>query len=242
MNRIQSNYRKLFFASDFHLGYNDLNNDRENSIINWINNIPDNSELFLVGDIFDFWIEYKNLIPNKNTNFLRSLDMALSKGIKIYLFKGNHDMWISDFFSKKGIRIIDNELIIKNDNYTFYVHHGDGILEGEYAYRLLKSILRSPLTQKIAKNIHPDLLFKITHKWSQHGHNKKIQSSNPPITKLLAFANNILQHRHIDYFIFGHYHYKAQININSKSQIILLGDWLEQPSWATFDTSKLILN
>lgn len=232
---------KLFFASDFHLGYNDVESKREFRISAWIKSIPNNSELFLVGDIFDFWIEYNGIPNNNHPIFLDALDEALAKDINIYMFKGNHDMWLSNFFRQKGIVIIDNELIISRNGYNFYIHHGDGILKGEFNYNTLKKILRCPMTQYIAKKINPNLLSKMAYKWSHRGHIEKQIPKDTPTNKITDFANNILESSNINYFIFGHYHYKKSITVNSKSQIILLGDWTKANSYAVFDNNELRL-
>lgn len=234
-----NNSPKLFFASDFHLGYNDAESAREIRISAWVKSIPNNSELFLVGDIFDFWIEYNHIANNNYPIFLHALDEALAKDIKIYMFKGNHDMWLGNFFKKKGIILVDNELVVSRSGCNFYIHHGDGILKGDFNYNILKKILRNPITQYIAKKVNPNLLYKMAYKWSRQGHKKKQIPKNPPINKITDFTNAILKHTDIDYFIFGHYHYKKFINVNNKCKIILLGDCIKETSYAVFDNNKI---
>src|SRR5690606_25874837 len=142
---------KIYFASDFHLGSfpADKSGLREKTVIKWLESIKnDAAELYLVGDIFDFWFEYATVVPKGYIRFLGKLAVLADMGIKITLFKGNHDMWMFGYLKEElNARIVDNELTFTLAGKLFYIHHGDGLGDGDRSYKLLKKIFRSPFCQ-----------------------------------------------------------------------------------------------
>src|SRR6201992_1140932 len=163
---------KLYFASDFHLGAPNQasSREREARLVSWLDSIKaDASEVFLMGDVFDFWVEYRTVVPKGYIRFLGKLAELADRGIKIYFFKGNHDMWMFDYFEKElSATIISNELVIERGGKKFFLHHGDGLGPGDASYKILKKIFRSPLCQWLFERVHPNLGIGIANYWSKN--------------------------------------------------------------------------
>ena len=202
---------KLYFASDFHLGAGNYPNfrEREDRIVRWLDFIKaDAAELFLMGDVFDFWFEYKTVVPKGHIRFLGKLAELADAGIKLYFFKGNHDMWMFDYFEKElGATIISNELEIERNGKKFYLHHGDGLGPGDEFYKTLKWFFRGKVCQWLFGIIHPNIGVGIANSWSSHS---RIAGMEKPKTEqqewLVTFSNEMLQKQFYDYLVFGHRH------------------------------------
>lgn len=239
---------KIYFASDFHLGSFPVerSSEREKIIIQWLESIKkDAKELFLVGDIFDFWFEYKTVVPKGYIRFLGKLAELSDLGVKITLFKGNHDMWMFGYLQKElDATIIDNELELQRDGKTFYIHHGDGLGPGDTKYKFLKKFFRSSLCQWLFARLHPNLGIGIATWWSKHS-----RLSNDTDEKflgedkewLIQYSKEIIKKKHYDYFIYGHRHLPYQLSLNTSSEIINLGEWINYHTYAVWDGEKLKL-
>ncbi|MET3114656.1 UDP-2,3-diacylglucosamine hydrolase [Pedobacter sp. CG_S7] len=241
--------KHIYFASDFHLGSPDHQGSRarENRIVNWLNEIePSCSELFLMGDIFDFWFEYQMVIPKGFIRLQGKLAQMSDNGIKIYFFKGNHDMWVNDYFSTEmGIQIISEEYVIERNGKSFYLHHGDGLGPGDYKYKFLRKIFRNPVCQWLFSLVPPRIGLGIGNAWSSksRGTNKVAEVFQREDKEWLAvYAKEILQKTHYDYFIFGHRHLPLDLQLNENSRYVNLGEWLNYNSYAVFDGKQLTLN
>ncbi len=239
---------KIYFASDFHLGSfpSDKSNLREKMVVAWLDSIKnDASELYLVGDIFDFWFEYSTVVPKGYIRFLGKLAELADLGIKIILFKGNHDMWMFGYLKKElNAHIVDNELELLSNGKSFYIHHGDGLGDGDRSYKLLKKIFRSPLCQWLFARLHPNLGIAIAKRWSRHSRasgDTEEHFLGEDKEWLIQYVKGILKHKHYDYFIFGHRHLPYDIEINGKSRIINLGEWINYNTYAVWDGEELRL-
>lgn len=243
-----STRNKLYFASDIHLGAISYatSREREDRLIRWLDMIKaDASEIFLMGDVFDFWFEYKTVVPKGYIRFLGKLAQLADSGIKIYLFKGNHDMWMFDYFPKEfGATIISNELEIERNGKKFYLHHGDGLGPGDTKYKVLKKFFRSPFCQWLFARIHPNLGVGVANYWS--GHSRIAGEKNGGLKPgqnewLVTFCNDLLTTKHFDYLIFGHRHKTMDVMLNEKSRYVNLGEWVNTFSYAEFDGQELHL-
>lgn len=239
---------KIYFASDFHLGSypSDQSRDREKHIISWLDFIKkDASELYLVGDIFDFWFEYSSVVPKGYIRFLGKLAELADLGIKITLFKGNHDMWMFGYLKDElKAEIISNEKEITLNGKTFYIHHGDGLGPGDAKYKFLKKIFRSPLCQWLFARLHPNLGIGIAQRWSKHSrisNNNEEKFLGEENEWLIVYAKEILENRHYDYFIFGHRHLPYEIDLKNNSRIVNLGEWINYHTFAVWDGEELKL-
>lgn len=239
---------KIYFASDFHLGSfpTQESEKREKTIVNWLEYIKnDAKELYLVGDIFDFWFEYKTVVPKGYIRFLGKLAEIADLGIQITLFKGNHDMWMFGYLKKElNAVIISNELEVKFGEKNFYIHHGDGLGSGDKKYKLLKKIFRNPVCQWLFARLHPNLGIGIATRWSKHSrlannvHEEFLGEENE---WLIQYAQEIIKKKHIDYFIFGHRHLPYQHQLTNNSEIINLGEWINYHTYAVWDGENLSL-
>jgi len=236
------NRDKIYFASDFHLGSGDYASyrDREDALVRWLDLVKtDALELFLMGDVFDFWFEYRSVVPKGHIRFFGKLAELADMGIKVYFFKGNHDMWLFDYFEKElGASIISNELEIERNGKKFFLHHGDGLGPGDNFYKILKVVFRSKLCQWLFARIHPNFGVGIANYWSSQS--RKSHGPKPEINEheqewLVIFCKEVLAERYFDYMIFGHRHLPLDIQLNDKSRYINLGEWVYNRSYAVFD-------
>jgi len=239
---------KLYFASDFHLGAGGYaeSRKREDRIVRWLDSIKaDAAELFLMGDVFDFWFEYKTVVPKGYTRFLGKLAELTDAGVKLYLFKGNHDMWMFDYFEKEfGAIIISNELKIERNGKKFFLHHGDGLGPGDEFYKVLKNFFRSKFCQWLFARIHPNLGVGIANYWSTNSRISNQKKENPKPGEqewLVTFCREELQTNFYDYLIFGHRHLPLDIQLNPNSRYINLGEWVNYNTYAEFDGITLSL-
>lgn len=239
---------KIYFASDFHLGVQPkaTSQDRERRVISWLDNIKsDAAELFLVGDIFDFWFEYRTVVPKGYIRFLGKLAELADLGVKITLFKGNHDMWMFGYFKEElGARIVDDELLLNLGGKRFFIHHGDGLGPGDAKYKFLKAFFRSRVCQWLFARLHPNLGIGIAQRWSAHS-----RASNGAEERflgeanewLIQYAKEKLAETHYDYFVFGHRHLPYDIRLQNDARIINLGEWIHHCTYAVWDGKDLTL-
>lgn len=241
--------KNIYFASDFHLGSpnHQESRKREDRIIRWLNAIESScSELFLMGDIFDFWFEYREVIPKGFIRLQGKLASMTDAGIKIYFFKGNHDMWVKDYFTTEmGIAVISDELIMERNGKSFYLHHGDGLGPGDEKYKLLRKVFRNPVCQWLFSIVPPSIGLGIANWWSGSSRlaNKTEEAFHGEEFEWLAiYAKEQLQKQHYDFFVFGHRHLPLEIDLNGKSKYVNLGEWINFNSYAVFDGKELTLN
>ncbi|RZA00709.1 MAG: UDP-2,3-diacylglucosamine diphosphatase [Sphingobacteriaceae bacterium] len=239
---------KLYFASDFHLGAGGYANsrEREGRLVRWLDMIKaDAAEVYLMGDIFDFWFEYKSVVPRGYIRFLGKLAELADSGIKLIFFKGNHDMWMFDYFKNElGATIITNELEIERNGKKFYLHHGDGLGPGDKKYKILKKIFRSRICQWLFARLHPNLGVGIANYWSNHSRiasSKNIERINNEQEWLVIYSRELLKSNFYNYLIFGHRHLPLDIQLTQDSRYINLGEWVNYNSYAVFDGKDLIL-
>lgn len=241
--------KKIYFVSDFHLGSypHEESDAREKRIVAWLQHIRvDAAELYLMGDIFDFWFEYATVVPRGHIRFLGKLAELADQGIRLTFFKGNHDMWMFGYLEKElGARIVSDELIVERNGRKFYLHHGDGLGPGDRKYKGLKKIFRSRLCQWLFARLHPNFGIGIAQRWSRHsrassGAQEVFQDADGEW--LVQYANGVLNTDYYDYFIFGHRHLPLDLSLDQGSRYINLGEWISYDSFAVFDGENLSLN
>jgi len=239
---------KIFFASDFHLGLNtgSGSSEREKKIIRWLRKItPEAKEIFLVGDIFDFWWEYKKVVPKGFTRFLGTIGEITDSGIPVHFFAGNHDMWVKDYLSEEcGMIIHKKPLTTSFDGKTFYIAHGEGLGSQNIGYKILLSIFRNKPLRALYSSLHPSLGMKIGQNWSLNsrlGKGISQEFMGEDKEDLIRYANSFTGIDKPDYFIFGHRHLAMTMKLKNDSRIMLLGDWLKHSSYAEWDGNDLTL-
>ena len=219
-----------YFVSDIHLGSGNEAEQRrvERAFLDFLTEIEGDAEsLFLVGDIFDFWFEYKEVVPKGFVRVLGRLAELSDKGVKIVFFTGNHDMWVGDYLSKEcGIEVSTEPKVVEIEGKRLFVAHGDNMnIKWQLILRLMNTIFRSKWLRKMASwLIHPDHFIRFGKWWSgksrkSHGGTQDIKVLQP----LIDFATEQGERENIDYFIFGHMHYPA--DISAPQRILFMGDW-----------------
>ena len=224
---------KIFFASDFHLGAKSLPNSllREKKIVAWLHEVgPQASEIFLVGDIFDYWFEYKEVIPKGYSRLLGTIAHYADKGVKFHMFTGNHDMWVFDYFTKElGMEIHYGPKLLDRFGKKLFVGHGDGLGPGDHSYKLIKKIFSNALCKWLFARIHPNFGIKLMRNIS--GRSRMIDRENALSEDmkdewLVSFSEDHLKKEYVDYFIFGHRHIPiTHVLSNGKSTYYNLGEW-----------------
>lgn len=243
------NSKKIYFASDLHLGTPSYEASlvREKEFVSWLDQISiDCEELFLVGDIFDFWFDYKTAVPKGFVRILGKLATFTDKGIPVHYFKGNHDMWLSGYFEKElGFTIHDDNYTFERNGVKFLVGHGDGKGPGDYKYKWLKKVFRNPICKFAFQWIHPDFGTALAQYWS-----RKSRYGNGEVKErflgedkewLIAYIKRIHPAVQANYYIFGHRHLAIEHKINDNTIYINLGDWLHFKSYAVFSEKTLDL-
>ena len=242
--------KRIYFASDFHLGIDTTfsSKTREKFICQWMDQIKDSAlALYILGDIFDFWFEYKNVIPRGFSRILGKIAEWTDEGIPIYIFRGNHDMWMFSYFKEEfGIEIFSTQQILEIGKHRFFLAHGDGLGPGDKGYKILKRIFANKLCQWLFARLHPNFAFRLAHFWSGKSRDRHPDPAELNIEMekewLYIFANEELDRNDIDYFIFGHRHIPInQALKNGSSRYINLGDWMSHFTYAEYDGEKVEL-
>lgn len=245
---------KIFFVSDFHLGIpdHDQSLQREKKLVAWLEMIRrDAREIFLMGDLFDFWFEYRTAIPKGYSRLLGKLAEITDSGIPVHLFLGNHDMWAFDYLTKElNIKIHRNPEFAEFGNKKFYLAHGDGLGPGDNGYKFIKRVFANPFNQWLFRFLHPDLGIKMALFWSRKSRNAVMIREGHEKERTLKLIMNrltlhsrelISRHPELDFLIYGHYHYPLDLKLNEKARQLVLGDWLTHFTYAVFDGESLEL-
>jgi len=246
---LTSNTTKIYFASDFHLGAPDAETSlkREKHLCKWLDIIKQDAfEIYLVGDIFDFWFEYKHVVPKGYTRIMGKLAEIVDSGIPITFFKGNHDMWTFGYLEKEiGVKLISNELVIERNGKTFYIHHGDGLGPGDGGYKLIKKLFRSKISVALFGFLHPYIGVSLAKYLSLRSRISKGDSDKTYLGDekefITLFCRQKLKEQHYDYFISGHRHLPLDIQLTPDSRYINLGEWVNDFSYAVFDGTQIEL-
>ena len=241
--------KKIYFASDFHLGVPTYEKslEREKLIVKWLDEIKtDAQEIYLMGDLFDFWFEYKHAVPKGFVRLLGKLAELTDSGIPVHIFTGNHDMWIFDYLPKEvGVTIYRDPIEKKINNKTFYLGHGDGLGPDDKGYKFIKKMFTSKFCQWLFARIHPNFGVGVANYWSQKSRVANSKGDEQFLGEenewLVIYAKEALRKKHYDYFIFGHRHLPLEIALSSNSKYINLGEWVNYCSYAVFDGNKLEL-
>ena len=241
--------KKTFFASDFHLGMDIPGNasaDRERLIVQWLEGVAHEMEtLYLVGDIWDYWFEYGQVIPKGYSRLLGCISRLRDAGIPIHYFTGNHDMWMFRYLTDEfGIPIHREPVRHIIDGKTFLIGHGDGLGPGDHGYKMIKRIFANPVSQWMFARIHPNTglkLMKFFSGTSRH-YTEVEEFLGPEKEWLIQYALSVLEKEKIDYFIFGHRHLALDYDLKvNGARYINLGDWLKFNSFAQWDGQALQL-
>lgn len=240
---------KIYFASDFHLGVPDhaRSLEREKRIVRWLDHVSADAEaIYLVGDVFDFWFEYRHVVPKYFVRLLGKLAGLSDKGIRIEFFTGNHDMWVFGYLTKElNIRVHRKPVMHELQGKKLYIGHGDGLGPGDRGYKFIKKVFANPVCQWLFARLHPNFGIGMANYWS-----RKSRAANPEKEVFLGEENEWLliwskeylqQHPGIDYFVFGHRHLPLDVPVADSAHYINLGDWFTWNSYAVLENGILRL-
>ncbi|MFZ9503332.1 MAG: UDP-2,3-diacylglucosamine diphosphatase [Cyclobacteriaceae bacterium] len=241
--------KKFYFASDFHLGVPNaaISQEREKKIIQWLNTIEhDAAAIFLMGDIFDFWFEYERAIPKGFIRLQGRLASLSDSGLPIYIFPGNHDMWMRGYFREEfGATIMEDPVVLLCNGKRLLIGHGDGLGPGDQTYKYLKKIFKSPVARWAFRWLHPDIGISLAQKWSKSSRlsNMKLEEKFKGEERefLLSWCREIEAQMHHDYYIFGHRHLPLDLEAGPSSRYINLGEWVHFSPYAVFDGARVDL-
>ena len=241
---------KVYFISDTHLGLYPRNEsrDREIILIQWLDHIKNEArEIYLVGDIFDYWYEFKKVVPRGFVRFLGKLAELSDNGTDIHYFTGNHDVWIFDYLPGEIGLTLYRHPVVKNINgKKFYIAHGDGLGPGDNRYKLLKWAFTNKFMQWMFSRLHPNFSVGIGHAWSKNSRlSKGVYEEFLGLDKefLVLHSRMILEKKDpgIDYFVYGHRHIPMDIKLNNTSKLLCLGDWILSFTYAELSGQELVL-
>lgn len=235
--------KKIYFLSDFHLGAPDYTSSlqREKKVVAFLDSIKSTaSAIFIVGDMFDFWFEYKHVTPKGYVRLLGKLAEITDSGIPVHFFVGNHDMWMSGYFEQElNIPVYHEPKTFEWNGKKFFIGHGDGLGPDDHGYKLLKKVFRNRFCQSLFGILHPSWGIGLANFFSRKSRKKTGSSDEVFLGEekewLIIFSNEVLAKEHFDYFIFGHRHLPIDIQLNGNSHYINLGDWIKYFTYAEFD-------
>ncbi|MDR2963978.1 MAG: UDP-2,3-diacylglucosamine diphosphatase [Bacteroidales bacterium] len=241
--------KNIYFASDFHLGYpsNEESTEREKRIVAWLDSIkPTCKELYLLGDVFDFWYEYKWVVPKGYVRFLAKLAEFTDVGIPVYMFEGNHDQWLFGYLQQEcGVTICKTMLEREWAGKRFVLHHGHALGHYDTGMNVLHWVFTRKFLQKLFSLIHPSLSFSLAHAWSKKNRKAKEYESSHYLGDdkeyLLQYSLAELKKRKVDYFIFGHRHVPLNKELPGGARYINVGNWITHSTYAYFDGNDVIL-
>lgn len=249
--------KNIYFICDAHLGSRALLHTRqqERRLVRFLDQIKDKaSAVYMLGDMIDFWFEYRRVVPKGYTRFLGKVSELTDHGVDVHYFTGNHDLWQRDYLEREcGIKLHTEPLTLCLADKTFFLAHGDGLGDPDRSYKFLHAIFHSRLCRTLFRWLHPDLGVGFGLLWAKHSrlrHEACLQSDGPADPAylgedrepLVLFAKQYLaQHPDVDYFLFGHRHLELDLMLTHQSRLLILGDWVSQCTYAVFDGDNLFL-
>ena len=235
--------KKIYFASDQHFGAptRDLSLPREKKFVEWLDVVKQDAEaIFILGDLFDFWFEYKTVVPRGFTRVLGKLAEISDSGIPIHFFVGNHDLWMDNYFEEElGIPVYHSAKEFNYSGKRFLIGHGDGLGPGDNGYKRMKKVFKNPISKWIYRWLHPDIGVRLAQYLSVKN---KLISGDEDVKFLgedkewlVQYCKRKLESEHFDYFIFGHRHFPMKIDLGQNSSYVNLGDWIGYCTYGEFD-------
>ena len=239
----------IYFASDLHLGMHPRSDslEREKLFVQWLDDISkDAAEIWLLGDVFDYWFEYAKVVPRGFNRFLGKLATLSDEGVDIHIFPGNHDVWLFSYLPEEiGLTIHRGNISKTFNGQKFFLGHGDGLLKSDRGYRFLQGIFRNRILQWLYARLHPNGSTAFAQWWSRKSRMKKgafVPYMGKEKEHQIIYARKKLQQEpDIAYFVFGHRHVPFDIHISDQCRVLSLGDWIHNFTYAVFDGEKLEL-
>ncbi len=242
--------KKIYFISDFHLGVpsHAASLERERKVVDFLNTArKDASAIFLLGDMFDFWYEYKKVVPRGFVRLLGTLAQITDDGIPVHFFVGNHDMWMRNYLEEElNITVHYEPQVFNFNNKKFYIGHGDGLGPGDHGYKFIKKVFRNPVCQWLFGFLHPSIGIGVANYFSQKSKDKAAVTEAPGFYGedkewLIIYCKEVLAKEHFDFFVFGHRHLPIDFPLPQNSRYINTGDWIKHFTYAEFDGENVAL-
>lgn len=244
--------KKIYFLSDAHLGSRALEHRRthERRLVSFLDKIKhEAAAVYLLGDIFDYWYEYKYVVPKGFTRLLGKISELTDMGIEVHFFIGNHDIWCKDYFVEEcGMILHKRPMTVELYGKEFYLAHGDGLGDKSLGFRLMRALFHSKTAQMLFSAIHPRWTMELGLSWSKHSRLKRADGKEPDYMgedkePLVLYTKEYLKtHPGINFFIYGHRHIMLDLMLSRDSRIVILGDWINDFSYAVFDGENLYLD
>lgn len=243
--------KSVYFLSDAHLGSRAIPHSRthERRLVNFLDSIKhDAAAVYLLGDIFDFWYEFKTVVPKGYTRFLGKLSELTDLGVEVHFFIGNHDIWCGDYLETEcGVTVHRKPLTCEIYGKEFLLAHGDGLGHDSRGFKLLRAMFHSKTLQKLFSMIHPRWSVELGLEWAKQSRMKRIEGKEPDYKgeaeePLVLYTKEYLKsHPTINYFIFGHRHIMLDLLVSKTARLAILGDWITHFSYAVFDGENFFL-
>lgn len=242
----------IYFLSDAHLGCRALKSGRtrERRLVRFLDSIKTKaSAIYLLGDMFDYWFEYRQVVPKGHVRFLGKLAELTDNGVEVHFFIGNHDIWCKDYLTREcGVIMHYEPYTMDINGKVFYMAHGDGLGDDDKQFLFLRRLFHSPFVQKVFGCIHPDRSVAWGLRWAANSR-KKHEMQGPPVFQgeekepLVAYSRNyLINHPEVNYFLYGHRHIELDLPIGEDSRMFILGEWVEKFTYATFDGEEVTLH
>lgn len=241
----------VYFLSDAHLGSLAIPHARmqERRLVRFLDSIKTKaSAIYMLGDMFDFWDEYRYVVPKGYTRFLGKLSELTDSGVEVHFFTGNHDLWTYGYLQDEcGVVVHKAPVTTEILGRVFYLAHGDGLGDPDPKYRLLHALFHSRVCQRLLNAIHPRWGMALGLNWAKHSRLKRVDGKEPPYLGedreyLVRYAKDYLRtHQDIDYFMFGHRHIELDLMLSRKTRLMILGDWVWQFTYAVFDGEHMFM-
>lgn len=244
--------KSIYFLSDAHLGSWAVEHRRmqERRLVRFLDSIKEKAAaVYLLGDMFDFWYEYKYVVPKGFTRFLGKISELTDMGVEVHYFTGNHDIWAYDYLAEEcGVILHKQPQTIELYGKIFYLAHGDGLGDPNKSFKVIRSIFHNKTCQWLFSGLHPrwGMWFGLT--WAKHSRLKHGMGGDPPDymgddkEHLILYTKKYIQyHSNVDYFIYGHRHIEVDKQLTKKARVIILGDWISQFSYVVYDGEHLLM-
>lgn len=244
--------KNIYFISDAHLGSWAVDHRRmqERRLVRFLDNIKDKAAaVYMLGDMFDFWYEWKNVVPKGYTRFLGKVSELTDMGVEVHFFTGNHDIWAFDYLRREcGVVMHYEPLTVELYGKEFYLAHGDGMGDPDRKFKLIRSIFHNRTCQWLFSHLlHPDWAMSFGLNWAMHSRLKR-EGAEPPYMgedkeHLVLYTKEYMKtHPNIDYYIYGHRHVELDLFLTAQTRMMILGDWIGQFTYAQWDGKTLLLD
>ena len=243
--------KNVYFISDAHLGSLAISHARmqERRLVRFLDSIKEKAAaVYLLGDMFDFWYEYKYVVPKGYTRFLGKLSELADMGVELHYFIGNHDIWAYDYLrSECGVILHRKPATVELCGKVFLLAHGDGLGDTDQGFKLIRFIFHNKLCQTLFSSLHPRWAIPFGLQWAKHSRLKRTEGGELPYLGedkeplVLWSKRYLMRHPEVDFFVFGHRHIELDLKIGSKSRLLIIGDWISQFTYLVFDGEHLFL-